>query len=151
MSIRTDEDAVKALLRPGTEEGDYDDTNTPDLTVHIQTASVIADQVALCAVAKGKTLTESQLELIERWLAAHFYVMSDQVLHKVSTLNSYGQFQGETKMQLDASKYGQSAKLVDTSGCLAEIDASAANKTKRVRGIWLGKLPAERNDFEDLT
>lgn len=70
---RTTKKAVQDLLLPG---GDYDGKS--DLTPFIDTASSIVTRVNTCAIAKGNTLTVAELELIERWLAAHCYQQSDK-------------------------------------------------------------------------
>lgn len=140
---RTTADAVKALMAPG---GDYDLILEPDLTPFIDTASSVVDDVAECAANKGKTLSATKLELIERWLAAHFYQQSDQGYTQRSTLRASGSFQGKTEMYLESTKYGQTASNLDPSRCLDVI----ANGTRKVAGgFWLGKPKSEQINYED--
>lgn len=135
---RTDADQVKGVLLL-----DYDTRNSPSLTPFIRGASLIVDRVATCAIAKGKTLTAEELVEIETWLAAHAYAMSDQPYSEKKTEKAMGKFQGQTKMYLEATKYGQMAISLDPSGCLAAI----ASGRRRARVEWLGKVPSEQIDY----
>jgi hypothetical protein len=123
---------------------DYDSINTPSLEGFIETASAIVDRVVECATRKGTTLSTAEKELIERWLSAHLYGMSDQPYKARSTLRASGQFQGETGMYLEATKYGQMAVVLDPSGCLNNL-----GKKNKVRAFWIGKRPSEQTDYED--
>lgn len=134
---RTTSSAVETLLA-----GDYDGTTS--LTPHIDTATAIVDRVEDCAAARDRTLTEVELELIERWLAAHFYAMVDQPYQSKTTGRSSATFQGRTGMHFEATKYGQSAVNVDYSGCLAAI-----GKRRSARVVWLGKPPSSQVDYVD--
>ena len=138
---RTTETAVKGILLK-----DYDADDVPSLQPFIDSATVIVDRVKTCAVDRSRTLTTAELELIERWLAAHFYCQSDQTYASRNTGKSSGQFQGQTGLQLDSSKYGQHAKALDYSGCLAAL---AGAERKVARGAWLGKPPSDQVDYED--
>lgn len=116
---RTSEDLVKGVLLT-----DWGDEN--DLTPFIAAASALVDRVKACSVLKNYTLSDSatgsECELIERWLAAHLYVQSDQNEASKTAGKGSAQFQGQTGMALDASKYGQMAKLIDASGCLTNLE-----------------------------
>lgn len=111
---RTTSDLVKGVLL-----ADWGDGN--DLTPFIAAASALVDRVNSCAALKKYTLSSAELELIERWLAAHIYVQSDQNERSKGAGKGSANFQGSTGMQIDGSKYGQTAQLLDTSGCLTNI------------------------------
>jgi hypothetical protein len=134
---RTTSDAVQAILL-----ADYDSVNRPDLTPFIDTASAVVNRVAVCCLTKNKPLTATELELVERWLAAHCYCMSDQPYRSRKTEKAEGVFQGNSGMNLDATKYGQTANMIDYSGCLAAIA-----KKRLVKILWLGKYPTEQIDY----
>ena len=134
---RTTAAAVKLVLNR-----DYDTRNLPDLTPYIDTASAMVDDLDECADARGYTIDSTRLELIERWLAAHCYALSDQPYTGRSTLGASGQFQGRTDMGLDATKYGQQAKALDKSGCLAGAGATASI-------LWGGQRPSAQTDYVD--
>jgi hypothetical protein len=131
---RTTVTAVLSVLAPGQ---DYDVVNNPDLTPFIDTASVIVDRVVTCAATKGITLLDTEQELIERWLAAHCYCLSDQPYFAKSTGGAHATFHGKTDIALDATKYGQQAQVLDYSGCLTAI-----GKRKFASAFWLGKPPS---------
>lgn len=137
---RTTATSVKQILL-----SDYDSVDEPSLIGFIETASAIVDSIIECATERGYSLTTARAELIERWLSAHFYVMSDQNYKGRSTLRASGQFQGETKMYFEASKYGQTAVSLDGSGCLSSLGSNNRN----VRSIWLGRRPSAQTDYKD--
>lgn len=140
---RTTAEAVKDLLIEG---GDYPpaDQTQPPLTGRIASANVIVTRVATCATAKGLTLNATELELVERWLAAHFYCVSDRTYAEKNTGKAGAVFDGRTGMSLDATLYGQTAQTVDYSGCL-----SAIGKRRRASIAWLGLPPSEQTDYDD--
>jgi hypothetical protein len=135
---------VKGVLRLGTEGGDYDDVNEPDLTPYIDAASLLVDDVVECATNKGVTLSTAKKEMIERWIAAHAYAMSDQTYKRKKTGDAEGEYHGQTGMYLEATKYGQFALSLDPSGCLRALSRGVA-----VQAFWLGKAPSEQVDYED--
>lgn len=139
---RTTSEKVKALLTPGR---DYDIINNPSLQPFIDSASSIVDDVLACATRKGKTMTSAKLELIERWLTAHLYQMSDEGYTSRSTLSASGAFQGQTAMYLEATMYGQMAVTLDSSGCLVAI---AKGERPTARAFWGGKRPSEQTDYD---
>lgn len=122
--------------------GDYDGSTS--LAVHIATATAIVDRVEACAANKDITLSDAELELIERWLAAHSYAMVDQPYQSKTTGRASATFQGRTGMRLEATKYGQQAMAVDYSGCL-----NAIGQRKTAGGFWLGRPPSEQTDYRD--
>ena len=140
MAIRTSSGAVKSVLMD--DYGARRDGTLPDLTPYIETASSVTDDVVVYAAAKGITLNVIKLELIERWLGAHFYVMSDQPYLEKETMQARAKYQGTTGMMLKASKYGQTALLLDTSGTLATME-----ERKVAGAFWLGKVPSEQLDY----
>ncbi len=143
---RTTAAAVKLVLGDSSTHaqgaGDYDGSR--DLTPFIDSASSIVDRVAACATNKGKTLSSTELELIERWLSAHLYMMSDQQYASKSTAGASASFRATGGLSLDGSTYGQTAKIVDHSGCLAAFD-----KRQTAQLVWLGKAPSDQTDYED--
>ena len=136
---RTTEVAVKGLLLL-----DYDTARAPSLVPFIDTATVLVDRVATCAAAADETLTAAELELIERWLAAHYYVQSDQTFASKSTSGASATHHGQTGMRLENSKYGQGALTIDSSGCLDSI-----TKNARAGANWLGRPPSEQTAYVD--
>lgn len=135
---RTTSAAVEAVL-----QGDYDSTASPPLSPFIETASAVVDRVATCATRKSWALSSTELELIERWLAAHFYCQGDPAYVARSTAGASGSFTGQFGMGLDNTRYGQQALAMDTSGCLA-----ALAKGRRAGAAWLGKTAATEQTWQ---
>lgn len=131
---RTTSAAVKLVL-----QDDYDSANEPSLVPFLDTATAMVDRVATCATRKSWTLSAAELELIERWLAAHFYCQGDPSYVSRSTAGASGNFTGQFGMGLDGTRYGQQAQAIDTSGCLA-----ALAKRRVAGGAWLGKTDREK-------
>ncbi len=141
MATRTTERAVKQLL--GSNYGADNLGNEPSLRPYIETAAAIVARVIICASRKKPVFvhTAVELELIERWLAAHFYTRMDPTYTSRTTASASGAF---TSPKDDTERYRQSAIEVDTSGCLKAIlyrlHASAT---------WLGKPVSEQTPYRD--
>lgn len=106
-----------------------------DLTPYIEVASAVVSRVNTCAVAKGYTLTSSELELIERWYAAWVYTDMDPLYRSKSTGGASGSFDTDPKQK----RYLRQAIALDPSGCLAGIVSGHT-----AGAVWLGKTPSER-------
>jgi hypothetical protein len=138
---RTTPGQVQTLLA-----GDYD--GATDLQQHCDSASATVDDlVQQASTVRGVSMLASRLELIERNLAAHDYVMTDQTYQSKTTQGASAQFQGKTDMYLEGSKYGMKAMRLDTSGCLQALYADT--KRKVCQGFWLGKPPSQQIDYKD--
>ena len=138
MAYRTSAEAVKGILADN-----YD--TAIDLVPFIRTANILASQVAACATTRGSSLATAVLTEIETYLAAHFYGHGDQFYESRQTANARGTFRGQTAMSLDASLYGQTAKMLDTSGCLTALSKGSRKATS----AWLGKPPSEQTAYVD--
>lgn len=134
---RTNSGAVAGILT-----ADYD--GTTNLIPFIQSANVIVNRVATLAASRNMTLTAQELELIERWLAAHFYTQSDQVLQQKQTDGAGGTFQGKTADSgICGSKYGQTAIRLDWSGSLEAIDKRKIAKAAFIGSTGDCNVPAD--------
>jgi len=123
---------------------DYDSIDCPRLQPFVDKASIMTDDVLTCSTRKGSPYSTAKLEMIERFLAAHAYAMSDRTYKSRSTLRASGTFNGQTGMYLEATPYGQEAKELDNLGCL-----EAVGKTKTVGAVWLGRRPSQQTDVDD--
>jgi hypothetical protein len=136
---RTTAGLVQQVLSPA---GDYD--RESDLTPYIATANSIVERLKLYAANAQPTIPvmDDQLELVERWLAAHFYAIVDRPFASRSAGGSSGSFDGKTGMNFDATLYGQSAKMIDPTGFLAGIESGGGQGSgqgpPRVRVVWAG-------------
>lgn len=139
---RTNTSKVKEIL--GDNYGPKLDGNLPNLQPFIDAASLVVSRVAICAAAKGMTLSGAELEMIERWLSAHGYALMDQTRASDSTDGASASFHGQTGMGLESTRYGQYAMTLDYSGCLSAI------AKRRFGGMtWLGKTKTEQLSFDE--
>lgn len=111
----------------------------------IQTAGSLVDKVSTNDT--GSLLSSSDLELIERWLAAHFYWHSDQILRSEADGRASGAYQGRTEMIFLSSHYGQTALALDVTGYLAYLQRQAQEGRKRATAVWGGTR--YRHDYSD--
>lgn len=109
MAIRTTSANVQAILGKN-----YDGTTS--LTPYIDAATVVVDRVKTCSDKEAEPLSGAELELVERWLSAHFYQQMDQGYAAKSTDGASARYQGETGMYLAGTKYGQQAMFIDFTG-----------------------------------
>jgi len=137
---RTSSSAVQAILGPN-----YDAEAATDVSPFIATATAVVDRISSEASGRGLTIDSTMLEIIERWLAAHYYGISDQFYSSRSTDGASGSFQGQTQMGFDATLYGQQAKRLDWTGTLAAMDSNAGVPQM----VWLGKPPSTQLAYED--
>ncbi len=141
MAVRTTSEHVQEIL-----VGHYD--GKTDLARFIATASSLVDWLVRKDTAHD--LDAAALELIECYLAAHFYTHSDKIAQSKSTSGAGGTFQGQTAMVLMSTDYGQTACILDTTLRLAEHSKAAEKGVSgRVAMEWLGKRPSEQIPYED--
>lgn len=137
MPTRTSSNAVKAILGKN-----YDTDDQPDLAGFIATASLEVDW--LVSQDSNGLLISARQELIERWLSAHFYAHSDQLLKQEQAGGASGTYQGNTGMGFASTQYGQTAINLDLTGLLARKNAEVASGVSRkARGVWLGSDPTD--------
>ncbi len=129
MAIRTTSDSVKGLLLHN-----YDVINNPSLTPFIATASVLVDRISTAGLA-DTTL----LELLERWLAAHYYAVSDPAYKQDQRDSSSGTYEGQTGYGLMSTRYGQQALALDTTGTLQKLAGKDAPGVVKISGHYVGK------------
>lgn len=122
---RTDSDAVGGIIEV--------DSNI-SLTPFIEVAnSLVTD---LCT---NDDYTDAKLELIERWLAAHFYAIRDQRIASETAGPVTETKQYKVGLHLDQTIYGQQAMLIDTEGNLAGLNQRMKGKGPASVGMnWLG-------------
>lgn len=114
-----------------------------DLAPFIEMASGLVDE--LCTGDAGPTppYDVGRLELIERWLAAHFHTNMDPRLEQEKTGEASGKYRGKTDLGLLSSLYGQTAVQLDTNGGLARNNRANTRPASRGDGLktellWLG-------------
>ena len=104
-----------------------------DLAPFIDTASALVDDVA--AADEDSILTVARLELIERWLSAHFYAIRDPRAFREQADRVELTYQSKVDLNLAVTHYGQQAMTLDTTGRLRTY---SDNKRRTVGVNWLG-------------
>lgn len=137
MARRTTADKVAAVLG-----SDWDGARP--LVPFIDAVNGLVDEVVRLASQNGRTLATAQAVVVETWLAAWAYAMADPTLDSKNTSRAGGTFSGKTAMNLDANRYGQTAKVLDTSRVLTAMDKGLVASS-----AWLGKPPSEQTDYVD--
>ena len=92
------------------------------------------EMVSECCTTTGSTYTPYRLELIERWLSAHFYAIRDPrpVSERAGPVAE--SYQKVVDQGLEATQYGQMALRLDSRGGLAAKN----NKVKHMRDLPVG-------------
>lgn len=127
---RTNTAAVQVIL------GDNYDGTSP-LDAYVEMATAIVDRVLTCAASNSVTVTDAEAELMERWMAAHYYTTMDPLYISKSTGRASGSF--------GARSYMDAALAVDPSGCLSGI----LTRGKSAGLSWLGKPKSAQINHAD--
>lgn len=108
--------------------------NGGDISAFIETASALVDE--LC---QPQGYSETRLELIERWLAAHFYAIRDPRLTSEQAGSVQASYESKVDLGLQLTRYGQQALMLDTKGGLAALNNQPKTATGQKPGIvYLG-------------
>ena len=127
--IRTTEDAVWALV---------EEDATISMTPFIEAASAL---VTVNCEDKCDDYTATDLELIERWLAAWAYKIRDRLRTADKAGDVSASYQHVEDLGFDCNEWGQMAMRLDWNGGLAALNSQTKEGTlTRVAGVtWLGK------------
>ena len=124
MAIRTTAEKVEEIIE--TEED-------ISLDPFIEVASSLVDE--LDEKRAPGYHSDERLELIERWLSAHFYAIRDPRRQQEQAGSVQETFAIRVALRLDQTPYGQQAIVLDTSGTLARMNKGF---TARPGSVWLG-------------
>lgn len=125
---RTTADAVKKII-------EVDETISDDLEPFIEIANLMVTDHCT-----GSSYSDAKLELIERWLTAHFYAVRDQRVQSEGVSGISQTFQTQVGMYFDLTIYGQQAMLIDSAGNLAALNAGVKKgKTRNAAIQYLGE------------
>jgi len=116
------------------------------LTPFIEVANALVTEVCSLATDSDGDLVydATRLELIERWLAAHFYHIRDPKSSREEVDDVAATYRSIVEIGFNNTHYGQMAMRIDTNGGLARLDKSAKDgKTTTVSLTWLGKTQTE--------
>lgn len=135
---RTTSDLVKTTV-------ETDDTISTDLAAYIAVANAIVTEKCEPAVDSNgdKIHDATRLEMIERYLAGHFYACRDNAARITSesagpVSASYSSSIGKG---LEQTIQGQQAMALDTSGALSDWNTELTNNKKKRKAsvTWGGK------------
>jgi len=136
MAIRTTDEAVEAII-------EVDEAIS--LTPFIEAASQIVTKVC---TNTGYDATD--LELIERWLSAHFYAIRDPRYLVERAGSVLAEYQNKVDLGFDVTTYGQQAMRLAFYGELGRLNDQIKTGKKQVISVsWVGKLRSEDIDMED--
>ena len=83
--------------------------------------------------------TAAKLELIERWLSAHFASIRDKRTASEKAGPVFEAYQYKVELILSSTMYGQMAMTIDSAGNLAALSKSTESGGRRQVGVtWLG-------------
>ena len=99
-------------------------TTTKAIQPFIEAAVAITDDCF-----EGVTISNALLKQVQTWLAAHLIAMTEPGVRSERVLSAAVTYDGRTDMGLDGSRFGQMAKTLDSTGCLANLG-------KRQVGLW---------------
>lgn len=140
MATRTSSAAVQAILGQN-----YDGTTV--LTPFIETATALVDW--LSSKDSNGELTSTLLELIERYLSAHFYHPVNQFVQAEGAEGASNTYQGQTGLGLNSTMYGQTALRLDVTGILSKRELESQQGKRKATVAWLGKTESEQISYED--
>lgn len=127
---RTTQSAVEAII-------EVDGDAIPDISPFIDDAALVVEE----DLAVLDTLSESRLELIERYLTAHFIAIRDPRVASEKAGPVSASYQYKLGDALKGTTYGQAALALDSTGTLAAL----GEKRKTASISYLGP------DIEELT
>ena len=116
------------------------------LTPFIEVANALVTEVCAAATDSDGDLVydATRLELIERWLSAHFYHQRDPKASREEVDDVASTYRSIVEIGFNNTHYGQMAMRIDTNGGLARLnEAAKAGKSTTVSLSWLGKTKTE--------
>lgn len=133
--MRTDLERVQGIIETDPNIIIGDDEMEP----FIVAASQLVDEV--CDI-EANGYADQRLELIERWLSAHFYTVRDPRVKMEKAGEVSATYESNTGLNLASSRYGQMAMLLDTKGGLAALNQRAIKGAVYSYGVtYLGTAP----------
>ena len=123
--IRTTPELVAGILRIET---------GVDLDPFILAASSLVDGID----DRTDAPSDERLQLIETWLAAHFYCMQFPRRSSEAAGDVSASYEGRFDLNLALSRYGQMAMVLDPTGYLKALNMPTKIVTK-VGATWLGR------------
>ena len=128
---RTTASAVIGIL------GEVD--KTIDLAPFIETANLIVTKVCSAEYDETDDSDIAQLELVERWLSAHFFHIRTPELQSEEIGEAIDKFRNQKLGSgLLSTTYGNQAVALDTSGKLRGYAIAQSKQKGKPQLLWLG-------------
>ena len=112
-----------------------------DMDAFIDVANELVTEMCTGTNGPSTAYTVARLELIERWLSAHFYAIRDPRVKSEKAGPVGVNYQEKVDLNLKLTHYGQQAMMLDTNGGLRSLDQ---NKAYQVQVLWLGTSTTAR-------
>lgn len=128
MPVRTSADRVSKII-------DYDTELIPDIQPFINDASIMVDTL----VATDTSVSANVLELVERYLAAHFIAITDPRVATEQVGSLLTTYQYKLAQGLAITHYGSMAMFLDTSGRLSNWNNRVVEGIINPQIFWAGK------------
>lgn len=130
MAVRTTYAAVALII-------EVDANITTDLAPYIEVASQMVTDVC---TGYDPAYDATKLELVERWLSAHFYAIRDPRAADEKAGPVAISYQYKVDLNLAVTTYGQQAMAIDTEGGLAALNGRITKGKAKVTPsvTWLG-------------
>jgi hypothetical protein len=127
MAARVTVQEVIAVLDPDGVDGLLEqlENDELDLTFGINTANGLINEVCL-----DSDYSTDWLKTIELWLAAHYCTIHSPKTKQEAAKGLTETYEGQTRLGLEFTRYGQQAKTLDYKGNLAKIDNVPVGKGK---------------------
>ena len=113
----------------------------------ITAANMLVTQCCTGANGPSTAYDTTQLEMIERYLAAHFYTNRDPRASSEKAGPVGVSYQDRVDLGFDSSFYGQTAMRLDFNGGLAKVNEDTKKGKPTVGVAWLGtpydEIPTE--------
>jgi hypothetical protein len=125
MAVRTTAEAVGLII---------DVDSGISLTPFIEVANALVTKHCV-----DGAFTVAELELIERWLSAHFYAIRDPRTTQERAGSVGESYQSQVGLGFDVTHYGQMAMRLDWSGALALLNEQTKKGGRVTASVtWLG-------------
>jgi len=107
-----------------------------DVTINLDPFISVANEL-VTEICSDAGYSAERLELIERWLSAHFYTNRDPRAEQERAGPVSAKYQSKVDLNLSTSHYGQTAMMLDTAGGLAALSNSKGTR-RTASVVWLG-------------
>lgn len=138
MAVRTTRANIAAIIELDDSVIPNDAAMLPFITIANE---LVTERCTGTTYGPATAYSEDRLELIERWLAAHFYTNRDPRSSDEKAGSVGASYQSKVDLGFDTSHYGQTAMRLDTNGGLAALNDLMKKGAPRVGASWLGTTP----------